>query len=747
MRKKILAAVLAALMAVPPAPYAAAEEAAATEISQAEESYLTQEAEVLIAEPDGGMELPAAGQNGLQEPESQEPFTETLSGETELQEPFTEGQTEKTGTEGQTEEAGQEPFTEGQTEEAGQEPLAEELPAETELQDGFITAIEVVETQDYALNGAESEELLTDADDALAGTLSVSGIASEASLPPVALYAAAASGQTFGAQLSGTDAVVYQAFEQAYAAQWQTGSLKVTLPQSITFFLKYTYDENGQKDIEDRETNASYQEASLTLIWALQAALDAFAYDHPEVFWLNSFSYHAPITYTVSPSEYNGTIKEITFTPKESYPSAKNEVSAFRSAVDRAVSEISAELQDGNGTKAETALAVHDYICDRAVYQDNTYAHSAGGFFLHGGYVVCEGYAKAFKILCNRLGVESILVVGDAGGPHMWNYVNLENGNWYLVDVTWDDQSDATWYTYFLAGSNTVSWSQVTIGEERVLYTNFSSSENSVNFSYPYLSGQSYFEDAGHLHIWSVAEEKLPTCTEEGYTLYRCICGETSRERRSALGHSYRKKNYVYNNDATCLSDGTKTAVCDNGCGMELHTVYAAGTKLAPTMEVNVSSLKLKKKQSTDKLKVSGLGPGDYVKSWSTSDSSIAKVSGAANGTCTVKAGKKTGKAEITIVLASGLSKTVKVKVQKDTVKTKKITGIPKKLTLQKKEKYLLAAVVKPITSGEKITYSSSNKKVATVNAKGKIKAKKKGKTVITVKSGNKKVKCTVTVK
>ena len=41
-------------------------------------------------------------------------------------------------------------------------------------------------------------------------------------------------------------------------------------------------------------------------------------------------------------------------------------------------------------------------------------------------------------------------------------------------------------------------------------------------------------------------------------------------------GHKY--TNYVYNNNATCLKDGTKSAVCDNGCGTK-NTVTATGTK------------------------------------------------------------------------------------------------------------------------------------------------------------------------
>ena len=56
-------------------------------------------------------------------------------------------------------------------------------------------------------------------------------------------------------------------------------------------------------------------------------------------------------------------------------------------------------------------------------------------------------------------------------------------------------------------------------------------------------------------------------------------------------------------------------------------------------------------------------------------------------------------------------------------------------------------SIVTPANSTEKITYKSSNTKIATVSTKGVIKAKKKGTVTITVKSGDVKVRCRVTVK
>lgn len=68
----------------------------------------------------------------------------------------------------------------------------------------------------------------------------------------------------------------------------------------------------------------------------------------------------------------------------------------------------------------------------------------------------------------------------------------------------------------------------------------------------------------------------------------------------------------------------------------------------------------------------------------------------------------------------------INVTVQKTAVKTTKITGIASKATLKKGKKLTLKPVIRPITSLQKVTYTTSNKKVATVTAKGVITAKKK---------------------
>ena len=191
--------------------------------------------------------------------------------------------------------------------------------------------------------------------------------------------------------------------------------------------------------------------------------------------------------------------------------------------------------------------------------------------------------------------------------------------------------------------------------------------------------------------------------------------------------------------EATALAYGSQERTCTR-CGKKETNQLA---KLRPTMSVNASSIVLRRGQSTTKLKVTGLAKGDRIASWTSSNKKIVNV----NSSGKIKAAKKNGKATITITLRSGYKKKISVKVQKTAVKTTKIQGIQKKLTIRRKKSCTLMPEILPITSLEKVTFTSSNKKVATVTAKGKVTAKKKGTAVITVKAGRIRKRCKITVR
>lgn len=243
-------------------------------------------------------------------------------------------------------------------------------------------------------------------------------------------------------------------------------------------------------------------------------------------------------------------------------------------------------------------------------------------------------------------------------------------------------------------------------------------------------------------HQWNDGEiTKEATCKEEGSKTYTCsICGDTKTETIPATGHKFGSWKTV--KVASIYSGAVQERIC-SACGKKETRVI--GSKLKPVLKVNASSLKLKRKQSTKKFVVSRLAKGDFVKTWTSSNKKIVKISGSKNGTCTIKAGNKTGKAKITITLASGLKKIINVTVQKNAVTCTSIKNVPKKLTLKRKRSYQLKPVINPITCTYKAKYKTSNKKIVKVTSKGKITAVKKGKAKITVMVGKKKFGCMVT--
>ena len=241
-----------------------------------------------------------------------------------------------------------------------------------------------------------------------------------------------------------------------------------------------------------------------------------------------------------------------------------------------------------------------------------------------------------------------------------------------------------------------------------------------------------------HQHNWGTGVvTKAATCTAAGVMTYTCVCGETRTETIPATGHKY--GGWKVASGATVFAPAVQTRTC-SACGKT--ETRKTGSAVKATIKVNATTVSLKVKQKTSAFKVTGLANGDSVQSYKSSNTKIFTVS--KNGV--LKAGKKTGKATLIITLASGLKKNITVKVQKKAVTTSKITGLQKKVTLKKGKKLALKPSRTPITSTQKFTYKSSNKKIATVNSKGVVTAKKAGKAKITVKSGKKKFTVTVTV-
>lgn len=236
---------------------------------------------------------------------------------------------------------------------------------------------------------------------------------------------------------------------------------------------------------------------------------------------------------------------------------------------------------------------------------------------------------------------------------------------------------------------------------------------------------------------------KKATCTENGEKTYHCTdadCDKTYVETIPATGHKFDSWKTV---KAQSIYSGAVQKRTCNACGKKETRIV--GDKLKPVLKVNTPKLQLKRRQKTQKFTLTDIAKGDSVKSWVSSNKKIVTVSGKPNGTCIIKAGKKTGSAKITITMRSNLKKTIGVKVQKKAVACTFIKNVPKKLTLKRKRSYQLKPVINPITCTYKAKYKTSNKKIVKVTSKGKITAVKKGKAKITVMVGKKKFVCMVT--
>ncbi len=242
-------------------------------------------------------------------------------------------------------------------------------------------------------------------------------------------------------------------------------------------------------------------------------------------------------------------------------------------------------------------------------------------------------------------------------------------------------------------------------------------------------------------HSWKENGVVAATCTTAGSRNYICeTCGQTRSETIPATGtHTWGA--YVVTEAATAVKEGIETHTC-SVCG---QTESRSVARLNAYVKVTESTFPMKRGQ-TFTLPVT-MESGDYIESVISKNTKRITVSWEADKV-TLKAKKKakTGKVKVTIKTKGGASTTIIVKLQKGTVAAKKILGIPGTATLKVKKTLKLQPVVSPISYQTKVSYSTSNKKVATVNKKGKITAKKAGTAIIKVTCGKITKKCKVTV-
>lgn len=280
-------------------------------------------------------------------------------------------------------------------------------------------------------------------------------------------------------QLDDNAKIIYDALKEN-KENMKTGTYKLDFGTQFNTLL---HTETGEQELQT----------------AFQSAWNAYSYDQADLFYIDSkkltlineyVNVGGIVTYHISigPGENENYLLD-TFQEAGSIEQAE---SYIRNIVDQIVE------QTKNDSVVEKARRIHNWLVSSVSYEETEKNKNRFEIYgaLHDQRAVCEGYARSFKYLMEKVGVPCVLVSGTGNNSegksesHAWNYMQVNN-QWYAVDVTWDDPvvvgggspSTTNLYRYFLKGSEEFYKDHK---EENII------SENSMSFKFPTLSTTDY---------------------------------------------------------------------------------------------------------------------------------------------------------------------------------------------------------------------------------------------------------------
>ena len=366
-----------------------------------------------------------------------------------------------------------------------------------------------------------------------------------------------------GTRLEGNDLAVYQkvAKELPAIAEGERASTVFELTPEVFGYEKteWTAEELGVASIYEADGTVSKQASAAALAktaYDLDKVTTALLADFPfELYWFDKTAgCSAPYSWYTNfvDGEYVYGITNISirfsvageFSGSDAY-TVKTDIGQ---SLQDAVNNVNTIIEQYSGASDEDKLLSYkEEICERVSYNDDA---AAGNFDFNYGNpwqllwvfdndvetkVVCEGYSKAFKYLCDQSSFDSnitcILVTGTmAGGTgaggHMWNIVKLGDGLNYLADVTnCDDGSVGSPDKLFLVRTEDLDAN----GEIETGYTfhfdgssvAYSYDENTLNY---YNQNEISLGELQHVHDLIKTDAKDATCTEAGNIEYwTCI--------------------------------------------------------------------------------------------------------------------------------------------------------------------------------------------------------------------------------
>lgn len=241
--------------------------------------------------------------------------------------------------------------------------------------------------------------------------------------------------------------------------------IEYTFPTDVDYS-----DPNAKKEFARQAVSDDVEQYKEEVFSFIDYMFMSMSYDFPQAFWIGNYyswstawgwdydfiqtpgrdsvEYTYLILFTIKSDDFDYRIEQFR-TPE----AVKNGVTEYKTCLQGILDNVP------NSTRYAQVRYLNDWLTKHNAYSS---AYASGEFSpivwspisaLRGTNgddgPVCEGYSRAFKILCNKLNIPCILAVGDAkdakdGTPesHMWNEVKMNDGQWYAVDVTWNDPVD-----------------------------------------------------------------------------------------------------------------------------------------------------------------------------------------------------------------------------------------------------------------------------------------------------------------
>ncbi len=566
--------------------------------------------------------------------------------------------------------------------------------------------------------------------------------AAELPITDSAAVPSAASQHTFtgdyAAQLS-DDPVAAEAYRQIAAAI--SGSIYTMDGNVLTITYRTALQTTVGRTDADRKLSSAAFRTMLTSSGYFASIKDAFAAyrrDHPEVFYLSE-----NLSQTITQGKRIA-LEDGTFACTAGKTTLKISTyfaspTALRSAKKRFSSAVSAAVSDAkkSSSRYHQLRSIHDFLCQNAQYEEDTFANSAYGA-LNTGYSKCEGYANAFKVVCDKLNIPCVTVSGQAVSStttaHMWNAVQMPNGSWYAVDVTWDDvdsDEESDKHTFFLVGSSTTARSYYNLGafatthiENGRLYDD----EQTRIFSYPALSRGRYWAasqmtltDALTLEAGSTAEIDVSVKADASVSAQPTISEFTAASSDDSIAQ---------------IDIGARTVTAGHEGSAALTVRHVDGPSAVCQVQVlAVRSLSLpseltlvqnKHMMLTPTIEPSALQSPELT--WKSSDDSVVAV----DDRGTIR-GISAGTAVITVTSKNGISAQTTVTVSKIPVESIALT--PTEQTLPLGQTLELTAETEPAVISSTLRWQSSEDAVASVDENGTVTAQSVGTAVLTAEA------------